>query len=265
MARRQQRKHTRSDLIASLKGSGVRGPLSKMTKAQLQKMHADRTEVATDQQQTLGVMSGSASTNLPLGGSGSSSGISLEGGRGSIFAHRQGRKATIGSILGDIGRDFVHKAQHTQVSGSGHCSGGGKQGSGTFQQLVKKHKGDMKAASREYKQQKGSGSVHPARQMKDLFGLGQPLAVEQFLDEGASDEQDGSGKASDMLSKLSKGAALGGLALAPTGVGTLATPFLEGFAAATGVGSKVADLFGKGQPLAVEQFLDDDGILSPGE
>jgi hypothetical protein len=38
-------------------------------------------EVATDQQQTLGVMSGSASTNLPLGGSGSTSGISLEGGR----------------------------------------------------------------------------------------------------------------------------------------------------------------------------------------
>jgi hypothetical protein len=174
-----------------------------MTKAQLQKMHADRTEVATDQEQTLSVTSGSASTNLPLGGSGTSS-ISLEG------------------------RGMKLSGSGMRVSGSGHCSGGGKQGSGTFQQLVKKHKGDMKAASREYKQQKGSGSVHPARQ-KDLFGLGQPLAVEQFLDEGASDEQDGSGKASDMLSKLSKGAALGGLALAPTGVGTLATPFLEGF------------------------------------
>jgi hypothetical protein len=47
---------------------------------------------------------------------------------------------------------------------------------------------------------------------KDIFGSGQPLAVEQFLDEGASDEQDGSGKAAGTLSKLSKGAALGGLA-----------------------------------------------------
>ena len=62
---------------------------------------------------------------------------------------------------------------------------------------------------------------------RDLFGKGQSLAVEQFLDDGASDEQDGAG-AADTLSKLSKGAALGGLALAPTGVGTLATPFLEG-------------------------------------
>ena len=78
--------------------------------------------------------------------------------------------------------------------------------------------------------------------------------MEQFLDSGASDEQDGSG-AADTLSKLSKGAALGGLALAPTGVGTLATPFLEGFAAATGVGSKVADLFGYGH-LDVCQYME---------
>eukprot|EP01047_Picozoa_sp_COSAG01_P091529 COSAG01_NODE_23110_length_828_cov_0.920439_1_plen_146_part_10 len=135
MPRRQPRKHSRSDLIASLKGSGVRGPLSKMTKAQLRKLHDDRMEVATDQDQTLRVMSGSASTNLPLGGSGESSGISLEG---------RGMKAS-GSGM--------------RVSGSGHCSGGGKQGSGTFQQLVKKHKGDMKAASREYREQKGGAKA----------------------------------------------------------------------------------------------------------
>jgi hypothetical protein len=197
MARRQQRKHSRSDLIASLKGSGVRGPLSKMTKAQLQKMHADRTEVATDQDQTLSVVSGSASTNLPLGGSG----ISLEG------------------------RSMKPSGSGMRVSGSGHCSGGGKQGSGKFQQLVKKHKGDMKAASREYREQKGGA------------------------------------KASDVLDKLAKGAALGGVATAATGIGSAATPFLEGFAGAAKTGSKIADFFGYGQPLAVEQFLDD-GQLS---
>ena len=153
--------------------------------------------------QTLRVMSGSASTNLPLSGSGESSGISLEG------------------------RGMKPSGSGMRVSGSGHCSGGGKQGSGKFQQLVKKHKGDMKAASREYKQQKGSG-LYPKfvedgmdslnKAGKDFFGSGQPLAVEQFLDEGASDEQDGSGKAADTLSKLSKGSAALGLALAPTGV-----------------------------------------------
>jgi hypothetical protein len=144
-----------------------------MTKAQLLKTHADRTEVAKDQDQTLSVMSGSASTNLPLGGSGSGSEIRLEG-RGK--------------------REVPPK-----VKGGGHCSGGGKQGSGKFQELVKKHKGDMKAASREYKGsglypkfvEDGMDSLNKAG--KDIFGSGQPLAVEQFLDEGASVEQDGSG------------------------------------------------------------------------
>jgi hypothetical protein len=80
-------------------------------------LHDEATDVATDEQQTLSVTSGSASTVLPQGGAG------------------------------------------IRLAGSGHCGGGhekpkskaGLQGSGTFRDLVKKHKGDMKAASREYR------------------------------------------------------------------------------------------------------------------
>jgi hypothetical protein len=260
MPRRQQRKHTRSDLIASLKGSGVRGPLSKMTKAQLQKMHADRTEVATDQEQTLSVTSGSASTNLPLGGSGTSS-ISLEG------------------------RGMKLSGSGMRVSGSGHCSGGGKQGSGKFQQLVRKHKGDMKAASREYKQQKGSGLTDVLKNVaevaapglmmgapgvaagmllqnpkkllgsgEDMFGAGQPLAVEQFLEEGGSD-QDG-GSLSEYLDKVAKvsGAVAAGAAFIP-GVGEVVAPVAGTLSTLTKAGSFVAGLTGNGD-LDVTQYME---------
>ena len=280
MPRSQRRKLSRADLITNLKGSGVKGPLSRMTKAQLLKMHADRTQVATDQDQTLSVMSGSASTNLPVSGSGHSSEIRLEGKQS-------------GSGMVQTG------APPPKPSGSGHCSGGGKQGRGMYQQLVKKHGGNMKAASDEYRKLKGSGFIEDKIKQKvkdvavkkadaaidknvrskvlkaglhaglhaaaDEFAGGGKLDVMKFMDQGGTDMDGGS--LSEYLDKASKisSAVAAGAALIP-GVGEVVAPVALGVSGLTKAGSEIAEvtgnghleMFGEGQPLAVEQFLDDE-------
>ena len=257
MPRRRAYKPNKSDLISKARHRGLKGdrPLSRMNLAQLRALHAD----ATDEDQTLGLTSGSALTVLPQGGAG------------------------------------------IRLAGSGHCGGGhekpkpkaGLQGSGAFRELVKKHKGDMKAASLEYKQQQGSGVTdaierkikgkikqkvfqkgdaaidtqvsNPALRaalhaglhagVDTLAGSGKaPLDVQQFLNQGASNDLEG-GSVSQVLDKLAAGSALAGAATAATGVGAAATPFLEGAAGVAKVGSEIADLFGYGH-ADVRQYMD---------
>ena len=88
-----------------------------------------------------------------------------------------------------------------------------------------------------------------------LAGSGEaPLDVQQFLDQGASDDMEG-GSVSQVLDKLAKGSALAGAATAATGVGAAATPFLEGAAGVAKVGSEIADLFGYGD-MDVRQYME---------
>jgi hypothetical protein len=259
MPRRRVYRPNKADLISTARRRGLKGdrPLSRMNLAQLRALHDEAADVATDEDQTLSVIPGSASTVLAQGGSG------------------------------------------IRLAGRGHCGVQAKpkpkpglQGSGNFRDLVKKHKGDMKAASQEYKQQKGSGVTdmiekkikgkikHKVFQKGDaaidkqvsnpalraalhaglhagvdtLAGSGKaPLDVQEFLNHGASDDMEG-GSVSQVLDKLATGSALAGAATAATGVGAAATPFLEGAAGVAKVGSEIADLFGYGD-MDVRQYM----------
>ena len=83
----------------------------------------------------------------------------------------------------------------------------------------------------------------------NIFGSGQPLGVDQFLQEG--------GSVASVLDKVSNVAgSLGAASLVVPGVGEIAGPALGAVAGLSKAGSEIAEQMGKGvSMLDVQQYL----------
>jgi hypothetical protein len=120
---------SRSALISKLKGSGIKGSLSKMNKSKLLQLHKELEKSVLDSGSSLQLMSGASVNNPPQKGQ-----ISL--------------------------------APEGQLTGGAHVSAPKTKKLGAYREFVrdnlKKHGGDMSAVAAEYRQQ--GGGKRPASQ-----------------------------------------------------------------------------------------------------